>query len=90
MTPDPRSIQDMIKNINFEQPKKITCNWKHIGNVDSLTIAEQRIEKYNKEYSEYEYKTGKPKGQYSYSWQVGLYRRKILSAKGLQIVPERG
>jgi len=82
MTPDPRSIKEMIEDIGIsDNPTKITFNWKHIGNTDSLTVAEQRIEKYNKEHPEYEHKTGKPKGKNSYSWQIGLYRRRVLISK---------
>ena len=51
--------------------------WKHIGNKDSLTVAKQCVEKYNKEHPKYEHKIGKPRGKYSYSWQIGLYRRLI-------------
>jgi len=50
-------------------------NWQHIGNKDSMTTAEQCVEKYDKEHPEYEHKTGKPKGKHSYQWQIGLYRK---------------
>ncbi|MFH2047886.1 MAG: hypothetical protein ABIJ12_00420 [bacterium] len=45
-----------------------------------MTIAEMQIETLSQEHPEYEFKTGKPAGEYDvgeygHDWMVGIYRR---------------